>query len=127
MFKSQGEAVKSAYAEVTGSAYAGPVKLDVDVRGKIGEKLLEWFKMGMWSVKSERCNAGEGLLSYIGADPKKAMKCNIIDNFLCRDKKTEAKAEVKVEDDRLVTIKKALEMGLISQEQAAAKVMELLK
>ena len=128
-FKSQGEAVKSAYAEITGTMFSGPVKLEAEVRQKIGDKLLEWFKAGLWSIKSERCNQGEGLIAYIGADAKKSMKCNIIDNFLCRDKATEVKKEKVAGTSAaspLETIKQALAMGLITQEQAAAKVMEML-
>ena len=127
-FRSQGEAVRSAYSEITGSMFSGPIKLEVEVRQKIGDKLLEWFKAGLWTIKSERCNQGEGLIAYIGADPKKAMKCNVIDNFLCRDKATEVKKE-KVGTSvvsPLETIKQALDMGLITPEQAAAKVMELI-
>jgi hypothetical protein len=130
MFKSQGAAVYAAFETVTGSKFNGCVKLDVDTRKKIGDELKRTYEAGLWTIKSERCNSGEGLLKYIGGDEKSSMKCNIIDNFLSRDKKAEKEKKVASvatpTNDKVSLIKAALDAGLITQEVATQKMMELL-
>lgn len=130
MFNSQGAAVRAAYTEVVGQEFNGPIKeLDPEVRAKIAETLLKWYAEGLWTIKSERCNNGDGLIKYVGGDSKSAMKCNIIDNFLCRDRKSEKakKAQAPAETSKIELLKQAVEAGLMTQEQAAEKVLELLK
>lgn len=125
-FKSQGEAVKAAFALITGSAFSAPVVLEADVRAKIGEQLLKWFNEGEWSIKSDRCNKGDGLLAYIGGDAKKSMKCNIIDNFLTRLPDSKKAPAAAAANDPLSTIKAALAAGLITPDQAAAAALKLI-
>lgn len=130
MFNSQGAAVRAAYTEVTGQEFTGPIKeIEQEVRAKIGETLVKWFGEGRFTIKSERCNQGEGLVKYIGGDAKSAMKCNIIDNFLTRDRTAEKakKREKSAEPSKIELLKQAVEAGLMTQEQAAEKVLELLK
>ena len=124
-FKSQGAAVLAAFQLVTGTSFTSPVVLEADARMKIATQLLKWFNEGEWSIKSDRCNKGDGLIAYIGGDPKKAMKCNIIDNFLTRTPESKAKA-APAANDPLATIKAALAAGLITPDQAASAALKLI-
>ncbi len=131
MFKTQQLAVLAAFAQVVGSAFpGGKVELAPEVRTKIGDLLLAWFNEGKWTIKSERCNQGEGLLKYIGGNPQTAMKCNIIDNFLCRDKAAE-KAAAKSEpvantlQVKIQALKELHAAGTITQEQLVDAMLKL--
>lgn len=128
MFKTQGDAVRAAYKHCSGQDYSVPLKeFDPELRAAIATTLIQWFSEGQFVIKSERCNQGEGLIKYIGGDAKSAMKCNIIDNFLVRDRSQESKKKTaSAEPSKIQLLKQAVDLGLMTQEQAAAKVLELI-
>ncbi len=129
-FNTQGQAVFAAFAHVVGKAWEGPTKLELEHRQKIGAALRQWYDEEKWFVKSERCKAE--IDRYIGGDPARAMKCNIIDNFLCRDKKAEAKQAkhessevVDLGSSKIKALKEMHAQGIITKEQLVEAILKL--
>lgn len=120
-FASQQAALRCALATVLGAdPIKGQLVISDEQRSAVGELMMGWLKEGRWSIKDGTRAAQEPLQYITGKRPT-----DLIQAWTKPRKPAEAKGAV-TGTDPMAAISKALELGLITKEQAAEAAMKLI-
>lgn len=118
-FSSQQAALRAALTMVMGTEpKKGELVITDEQRAKVGEVMMGWLKEGRWSIKEGTRAAAEPMLYITGKRPT--------DLIQAWTKPKRVKEESAPADDKVVLIKRALEAGLITEEQAQQAVLKHL-
>ena len=117
-FSSQQAALRAALLMVMGTEPTkGSLVITDEQRAKVGEVMMGWLKEGRWTIKEGTRAAAEPMAYITGKRPTDLIQA------WTKPKRKEESAPV---DDKVVLIKRALEAGLITEEQAQQAVLKHL-
>lgn len=124
-FQSQQAALRQAFTTILGSVpRKGELVITEEQRLKVGELMMEWFKVGLWSIRPGTKASGNPFNYIVGKEPT----C-LIEAWIQPRKKEQSQAilhATQVAESKFDIIKKALDAGLLTKEEAQRKVAELL-
>ena len=117
-FSSQQAALRAALLMVMGTEPTkGSLVITDEQRAQVGEVMMGWLKEGRWTIKEGTRAAAEPMAYITGKRPTDLIQA------WTKPKRKEESAPV---DDKVVLIKRALEAGLITEEQAQQAVLKHL-
>jgi hypothetical protein len=116
-FNSQQDALRTAFQQVLGFAPSkGSLAITEEQRLKVGELMMEWLKLGRWSIRPGTRAFSNPFNYIVGKQPTCLIEAWV----------QPKQAKQAAGNDKFTLIKMALEAGLITKEQASAQFMELL-
>jgi len=119
-FPSQQAALRTALTQVLGyTPKKGELVISDDQRQQVGKLMMEWLNQGLWSIRPGTRAAKDPLNYIVGKQPT----C-LIEAWTRPRQQSQRGAESS--DSKLDLLKKAVEAGLLSKEQAAEQLMKLL-
>jgi len=121
-FISQQAALREAFKLVLGiQPKKHTLEITDEQRAKVGELMMGWLKEGRWEIRPGTRAASNPLNYIVGKQPTCLIEAWV------NPKKQEGAASAPVQSEsKFDLIKKAVEAGIITKEEAHAKFMELL-
>ena len=128
MFKSQQEALRTAFTQVLGSVpVKGTLIIDAEQRAAIGELMMGWLKEGMWSIKDGTRAAAQPLSYITGTNPTDLIQAWTLPRKKTSDVKDAAVNPVAAPAPSFIDqVQSAVKAGLITEEMAKAAVLKHL-
>lgn len=122
-FPSQQAALRAALTLVLGQEpKKGQLEISNEQRQKVGDLMMGWFKEDRWSIRPGTRAAANPLNYVVGKQPT----CLIEAWLPQKPKATQPTAAAPQGESKFDLIKKALDAGIITKEEAQTKFLALL-